>query len=84
MLALVTFMRLVLLVWKTLTVSGVVVLMLLAKTSETLAACLNTLAHVAITMIADLVSPMSTKDVYGVIMKEPDFAKSQTLLALSL
>jgi len=58
--------------------------MLLAKTSETLATCLNTLAHVAITMIADLVLPMSTKAVSGVITKELDFAKSQTLLALSL
>lgn len=56
--------------------------MLPAKMLVLLALCLNTLAHVEIIQIADLVSTMSTKDVFGATSMVPDFAKNQTIHAL--
>jgi len=84
MLALVTFMKLVVLVYKTLTASGVEVLMPHVKTSEPVVLCLNTLVHVPIMLIADLVSKTSTKAVFGVIPQDLESAKNPIRLALSL
>jgi hypothetical protein len=82
MLAHVMSIRLVATVYKILTVSGVVVEILLVRMSETLVLCLNTLAHVVIISIADLVSTISTKDVFGVKIKDPESAKNLMLHAL--
>jgi len=62
----------------------VVDLQTLATTSVQLAQCLNTLVHVAIMPIADLVSMIPTKDVFGAKTMEMVSAKSQTLPVLSL